>query len=183
MDGTMDVILAVLAGLGLAAACGFRVFVPLLVVSLANRAGLLALHDDFAWIASLPATIGFAVATVLELGAYYFPLVDNLLDTVATPAAAVAGAVVALAVITDVDPWLRWTLAIVAGAGLATAIQVPTVAARAGSTAATAGLANPVVATGEAVSAVAVAGLAVVAPLLVPLALLGILLLLLRLRR
>ena len=95
----MDVLLAIAAGLGLAAACGFRVFVPLLLVSIAGRAEMLTLHEDWQWIGSLPALIGFSVATALEIAGYYVPVVDNLLDTIATPAAAVAGAVVALAVV------------------------------------------------------------------------------------
>src|SRR3954463_1520521 len=116
----MDSILSVLIGLGLAAACGFRVFVPLLVMSLASRAGVghLALGPGFAWIGSTPALLSFAVATVLEIAGYYIPWVDNLLDTVATPAAVVAGIVVtASAMTTDVSPFLKWTLAGGGGGG------------------------------------------------------------------
>src|SRR3954463_3288084 len=116
----MDSILSILIGLGLAAACGFRVFVPLLIMSLASRAGVghLALGPGFAWIGSTPALLSFAVATVLEIAGYYIPWIDNLLDTVATPAAVVAGIVVtASAMTTDVSPFLKWTLAVVAGGG------------------------------------------------------------------
>src|SRR5262249_22152082 len=94
--GMVETVLSILIGLGLAAACGFRVFVPLLIMSLASRAGVghLALSPSFAWIGSTPALLSFAVATVLEIAGYYIPWVDNLLDTVATPAAVVAGIVV-----------------------------------------------------------------------------------------
>ncbi|PYQ56518.1 MAG: DUF4126 domain-containing protein, partial [Acidobacteria bacterium] len=80
----METVLSILIGLGLAAACGFRVFVPLLIMSLASRAGVghLALGPGFAWIGSTPALLSFAVATVLEIAGYYIPWVDNLLDTV-----------------------------------------------------------------------------------------------------
>ena len=182
MPGTLDTLLAIAAGLGLAAACGFRVFVPLLVVSVAGRAGLLEVHQSFDWITSWPTIVCFGVATVLEVGAYYVPVVDNLLDAVATPAAAVAGAVVASAVIVDVEPWLRWTLVIVAGAGLATAVQVPTAATRAGSTLTTAGVGTPVVSTGEAMGAAMLSGLAVFAPVLIPVVLVLLVLFVLRLR-
>jgi hypothetical protein len=118
----MDVsttLLSILAALGLAAACGFRVFVPLLLVSLAARSGHLELSQGFAWIGSTPALICFGTATVLEVLAYYVPVVDNFLDSVATPAAIVAGVVVSAAVMTDIEPWLKWSLATVAGGGLA----------------------------------------------------------------
>src|SRR4029079_6096529 len=99
----MDTVLSVLIGLGLAAACGFRVFVPLLVMSLASRAevGHLVLADHFAWIGSTPALISFSVASVLEIAGYYIPWVDNLLDTVATPTAIVAGILVTASAMGD----------------------------------------------------------------------------------
>ena len=122
----VDTVLSILIGLGLAAACGFRVFVPLLIMSLASRAGVghLALSPSFAWIGSTPALLAFAVATVLEIAGYYIPWVDNLLDTVATPTAIVAGIVVtASAMTTDVSPFLKWTLAVVAGGGTTAVFQ------------------------------------------------------------
>jgi hypothetical protein len=162
-------LLSILAALGLAAACGFRVFVPLFLISLASRSELIGLSEGFQWIGSTPALFCFATATVLELCAYYIPVVDNLLDTLATPAAIVAGVVVAAAVMTDIDPWLKWTLATVAGGGLAAAVQIPTVAARGMSTSMTAGLGNPVVSSGEFVAAGMFSGAAIFLPLLLPL--------------
>ena len=141
--------LSVVAAVGLAAACGFRIFVPLLVVSIATRAGLLSLSESFAWVGSTPALICFGVATVVEVLGYYVPVIDNALDSVATPAAVIAGVLVSAAVITDVDPWLRWTLAVIAGGGAAAAVQVPTVVARGASTATTAGVGNSLVSTTE----------------------------------
>ena len=168
MEEPLTLALALLTGLGLAAACGFRIFVPLLVLSLAARTEIVPLAEGTYWIGTTPALISLAVATLLEIGAYYVPVIDNLLDTVATPAAALAGAVVASAVLVDVDPWLRWTLGIVGGAGAATAVHVPAAAMRIGSTAMTAGTANPVLATGEIVGASLVSGIAVLAPIAVP---------------
>jgi hypothetical protein len=172
MDMQLEPILAatlsVIAALGLAAACGFRVFVPMLVISIATKAGMLELAEGFAWIGSTPALICFGVATALEIGAYYIPVVDNFLDTVSTPAAVVAGIVVAAAVIVDIDPWLKWTLALVAGGGAAAAVKFPMVLTRGTSTATTAGTANPVVSTGELVAASGVSAAAVIAPIALP---------------
>src|SRR6187402_3193555 len=61
-------LLSILAALGLAAACGFRVFVPLFVVSLASRAGALDLSTGFAWIGSTPALVCFGTGTTAGLG-------------------------------------------------------------------------------------------------------------------
>lgn len=156
----MNELLSVGMGIGLAAACGFRVFVPLLFVSLAAKAGKLTLVPSFQWMGTDIAMITFAVATALEVGAYYIPWLDNLLDTVATPAAVVAGAVISASVFTGMDPFLRWTLAIIAGAGAAGAVQTASVVTRAASTATTGGFGNFVVATGELILSVVAAFLA-----------------------
>src|SRR5437868_2946043 len=124
---TMENVLAICMGLGLAAACGFRVFVPLLVMSIAVHSGHLHVASSFDWIGSNPALITFSLATALEIGAYYVPWLDNFLDTVATPAAIIAGTVVTASMVTDVSPYLRWTLAAIAGGGLAGAVQGTTV--------------------------------------------------------
>ena len=136
-------------GIGLSATCGFRIFVPLLGMSIAAHTGHLDLAHGFGWIASWPATIAFAVATLLEIGAYFIPWLDNLLDMIATPAAVVAGTIVTASVIGDVSPLLRWTLAIVAGGGVAGIIQGSTVLIRGTSTATTGGAGNPAVSAGE----------------------------------
>ena len=173
-----EAVLSVMLGIGLAAACGFRIFVPLLVMSIAATAGHLQLSEGFAWIGTWPALIAFAVATGLEIAAYYIPWLDNLLDTVATPAAVVAGVIVVAACVTDMSPYLKWTLAVIAGGGAAGAVQALTVTGRAASTATTGGAANPVVSTVEAGSAAALSTVSVLVPVLaaaVVLTLLGLL--------
>ena len=147
----METLLAVALGLALSAACGFRIFVPLLAVGAAQATGYLTLAPKFAWIGSTPALVVLGVATVIEIAAYHVPWLDHLLDTIASPAAIVAGIVVTASVVTDMDPLWRWTLAVIAGGGLAGAVQGSTVLVRAASTATTGGLANPVVATAELV--------------------------------
>jgi hypothetical protein len=163
----MDMVLSLFIGLGLAAACGFRVFVPLLIMSLASRAevGHLVLGSHFAWIGSTPALVAFSVATLLEIAGYYIPWVDNLLDTVATPTAIVAGILVtASAMTTDVSPFLKWTLAVLAGGGTTAVFQGITATARHISSFTTGGLGNPVLATAEAGGSALLAVLAITLP-------------------
>src|SRR5207237_6409471 len=126
----METLLSVCLGIGLSAACGFRVFVPLLVMSIAALSGHLTLAHGFEWIGTYPALIAFAVATCLEVGGYYIPWLDNLLDTIASPAAIIAGTIITASLITDVSPFLKWTLAIIAGGGAAGTVQGTTVVAR-----------------------------------------------------
>jgi hypothetical protein len=162
----MEVLRSVCLGLALAAACGFRVFVPLLVVSAAARAEWLPLAQPFAWIGTTPALIAFAVATGLEIAAYYVPWLDHLLDTLAWPFAVAAGILLSAAVLTDVDPLLRWTLAIVAGGGAAGTVHAITTGARAVSGATTLGLANPLVATAELAGSLLLSIVSIVLPVL-----------------
>jgi hypothetical protein len=162
----MELALSILIGIGLAAACGFRVFVPFLVISIASLSGHLDLAPGFEWIGTYYALTAFAIATVLEILAYYIPWFDNLMDAIATPAAVVAGAIIMAAVVGDMSPFLRWSLAIIAGIGVAGAVQGTTVALRGASTATTGGLANPVVSTGELAGSVVTSVLAVILPIL-----------------
>jgi hypothetical protein len=162
----VETLLSISLGLALSAACGFRVFVPLLVLGAGAASGQVALTEGFGWLGSEPALIALTVATLLEIAAYYIPWVDNLLDTVATPVAVVAGVVVTASVVTDMDPLLRWGLAVVAGGGIAGTLQTSTTLSRAGSTVATGGLGNPLVATGELLGAAGVSLAAVFVPVL-----------------
>jgi hypothetical protein len=166
MISVMETLLSIALGVGLAAACGFRIFVPLLLMSLASRAGMLEPAGGFEWIGSLPALVAFAVATLLEIGAYYVPWLDNALDTLATPAAVVAGVVVTASAVGGMEPLLKWTLAVIAGGGAAGLVQAATSATRGLSSLATGGLGNFLVASGEAVGAVAMSALAILLPLL-----------------
>ncbi len=150
----MQEILGIFIGIGLSATCGFRIFVPLLGMSIAHRAGALSFSEGFDWIGSWPAMIAFGIAMIIEIGAYYIPWLDNMLDTIATPAAVVAGTIATASVIGDVTPFLRWTLALIAGGGIAGVVQGSSVIVRGLSTASTAGLANPVISTGELLASV-----------------------------
>ena len=173
----MDTVLSIALGIGLSAACGFRVFVPLLIMSIAAYSGQITLSAGFEWIGTLPALIAFGTATVLEILAYYIPWLDHVLDAIATPAAVVAGVIASASVFADVSPLLRWTLALIGGGGIAGLVQGATVLTRFKSTAFTGGLGNPVFSTAELVGAVATSLLAILIPILcVILILAGILL-------
>ena len=160
-----ETLLSVLVGVGLSAACGFRVFVPLLVMSIASLSGHLTLSSGFEWIGTYPALLAFAVATAVEIAGYYIPWLDHLLDVIAGPAAVVAGIIVMASSVSGVSPFLRWSLAIIAGGGIAATFQSLTSLARVASTATTAGLGNPVVSTIEAAGATGFSILAVALPL------------------
>ena len=152
-------------GVGLAAAVGFRVFLPMLVLSIAAYSGHLTLSSGLAWLGTPAALVMLSVAAVIEILAYYIPGVDNILDVLAAPTALVAGAVVSAAVMTDVPPMIKWTTAVIAGGGAAGLTQSLTSMLRAKSTVMTAGLGNHVVATGELGGALIISLLALAAPL------------------
>ena len=145
---------ALCVGVGLSATCGFRVFVPLLGLSLASKFGHLPLAPGFQWLGSWLAIVILAIATGIEIAGYYVPFIDNLLDTIATPAAALAGTAATAAVLSGVPQSIQWSLAVIAGGGAATAIQSGTVLVRGGTSAATGGTGNFLVSTGEMTAAI-----------------------------
>jgi len=159
-----DYALSIVLGIALAAATGFRIFLPMLIVSVAAYTGHLHLDSSFAWLGTPSALIMLGVAAVAEIVAYYIPVVDNLLDSLATPAAFVAGAVVSAAVMTDVPPMVKWTAAVIAGGGIAGLTQGLTGTLRAHSTVLTGGLGNSAIATAELGGALLVTLLALAAP-------------------
>jgi len=160
----MEELLALMIGIGLSAACGFRVFVPLLAMSLAAQTGHMELAESFQWVATPLASGALGVATFLEIGGYYIPWLDNMLDAAATPAALVAGTFITASVMPEMTPFLKWSIAAITGGGVAGAVQGVTVLTRAASSATTGGLGNPVVSTAEAGGSVMLSVLAVVLP-------------------
>jgi hypothetical protein len=163
--GGLDLALAVAMGVGLAAAVGLRVFLPMLVLSIAAHSGHVTLSSGLAWLGTPAALVMLSVAAVLETLAYYIPAVDNVLDVVAAPAALLAGIAVSAAVMTDLPPMIKWTTAVIAGGGAAGLTHGLTSLLRAKSTVMTAGLGNHAIATGELGGALVVSVLALAAPL------------------
>lgn len=139
---TLELLTAVLIGVGLSAACGFRVFIPLLGASIASHFGYMNLSPEFAWLGSTPALIALALATVIEIGAYSVPFIDHIMDAITTPAAVIAGALLMASQLGEVSPLLQWSLAIIAGGGTAGLVQSGSVLARGNTTLLTGGFGN-----------------------------------------
>lgn len=160
-----QVLIGAALGLGLAAAVGFRVFVPFLLVGIAARGGQVHLAGGFEWLGTDIAVTMFGIAALFEVAAYFIPYFDHLLDTISGPAAMIAGAVLMASTLVDMEPWLKWTVAIVAGGGTAGLLHGATGALRLGSTATTGGAGNPVFATVETGASTAMTILALMLPL------------------
>lgn len=196
---TGETILSIITGLALSAACGFRVFVPLLIMSIAgyngpplslppflewfqSLTGHLTLAPGFEWIGTTLAMKAFGIATVCEIAAYYIPWFDNFLDHITTPAAVIAGIMVTASAVSGLSPFLQWTLAIIAGGATAGLAQGVTVVARGGSTATTLGATNWIVATIEWIGSFMLSVLALLLPALI-LIILGITLIIMSRRK
>ena len=162
----MEIILSIIMGISLSAASGFRVFVPFLILSGSSLLGWVDLGSNASWMATYPAFITFAIATIFEIIGYYSPWVDNMLDLIATPLAIVAGVVLTSSMIVDINPLLKWALAIVCGGGAAINVQLLTVKVRALSSFFTTGVGNPVVSTIENISSIFISILAIVVPII-----------------
>jgi hypothetical protein len=163
---TSETVISIFLGIGLAASTGFRVFLPLFALSLASYFGVWDLNESWAWIGSLAAVITLGVATLAEIFAYFIPWVDNALDGIAIPLAAIAGTAVMVSTIANLDPVVTWSLAIIAGGGTAAAIKGANATGRLTSTATTGGLGNPVVSAAETGTAVVVSTASIFAPIL-----------------
>lgn len=171
----MDILLALCLGIALSAACGFRVFLPPFAMSVAAINGNLDLSSQFDWLGTYPAMVALGVATIIEILAYYIPVVDNLLDTIEIPTAIAVGTVLTAANLGDVDPVLQWALAVVAGGGTAGIIESATSITRLASTGLTGGVGNVLLATMEALSAAVLSMLAFTVPLLAMVLVVGLL--------
>jgi Domain of unknown function (DUF4126) len=163
---TTETIVSICLGIGLASASGFRVFFPMFALSLASHFNVIPLNESWAWIGGIPALISFGAAMLFEISGYYIPFIDNLLDTIATPLAAIAGFVVMVSTLVDINPTITTILAIIAGGGTATAIQGITTMTRLASSVKTAGIGNPVVSTAETGTAITLSSLAIFLPII-----------------
>jgi len=163
------VISAVALGIALSACCGFRIFVPMLAAAIGAYNHWFNVSPDMQWLASLPATICFATAAIVEIGAYYFPFLDNILDAVAAPLAIAAGTILAFAILPtgQGEPLLRWVAALIGGGATAGTIHVGTGLLRLFTTKATLGVGNPVVASGENAVAITASILSFVIPVII----------------
>ncbi|MCC0176021.1 DUF4126 domain-containing protein [Waterburya agarophytonicola K14] len=161
----MEILIALCLGVTLSAACGFRVFLPPLVMSIGAMYGHIPLSSGFEWLGTREAAIALAIATLLEIGAYYVPFLDNLLDTVQIPIAVGIGTMITAATMGHTDPVLQWTLAAIAGGGTAGLMGSLAGLVRLASTGVTGGLGNFIVATLELVGSISLSVLGITFPL------------------
>jgi hypothetical protein len=154
MELSFNSISATALGIALAACCGFRVFVPLLIAGLAGKFQMFQFAENFGWMSTTPALIGLGAATLLEIGGYYIPIVDNFLDTISAPAATVAGTLLATSVIPIETDWMRWMIGIIAGGGGAGILASGMGILRLFSSKTTLGAGNAVVSTTENAAAI-----------------------------
>lgn len=152
-------------GIGLAAASGFRIFLPLFAVSLASYFGWIPMSENFQWLAGLPTLIGTGIAMLVEILAYYIPFIDNILDTLSIPLATIAGSVLFASQFIDMGNFTNWALAIIAGGGTAATITTGFAGTRALSSSTTAGIGNHLVSTTETVGAGMMSVLALILPI------------------
>lgn len=140
------------------ASCGFRVFIPLLIASVAAHNHWIGLAPDMQWLGTEGAMILFIIAAGAEVSAYYFPFLDNIIDAITAPLAVAAGTILAAALLPVPvrEPLIRWGLALVAGGLTAGSIHVGTGIWRLFSTKATLGTGNALLATGENAAALVV---------------------------
>lgn len=166
MSEFLPYVISIFVGIGLAAATGFRVFLPMFAVSLASYYHWIPANESFQWLASLPALITTGVATVVEILAYYIPYIDNILDSISIPLATIAGSVLFASQYMGLDGVSEWALALIAGGGTAATIASGFAGTRVVSTATTGGIGNHVVATTETAGASVMSIFALALPIL-----------------
>jgi hypothetical protein len=183
MAEPVSVLLSVATGLALAAAAGFRAFVPLLAAGLAIHFGYVEAAPGFDWLGEPIVLVALGVATLTEITAYYVPGVDHVLDLIGAPVAIAAGIVAAAGVIVGLPDWLRWFTAIGAGGAVATAGHALNAVGRAKTGLASGGIGNPLYSTAELGGSVLIASLALILPIVAVLAVAAIVAWLLQRRR
>lgn len=165
----------ILLGIGLSAACGLRVFLPIFILSLLTHFGNISIAENFSWLSSWPAIIAFGSASIIEIIAYYIPWLDNLLDTITIPSSVVAGTLVLASTNTELETVIKWTLAVIAGGGTAGLISTATALTRAKSTMVSGGATNFIVASAETVGAIIMTIISTLLPIVAGIAVLWLL--------
>lgn len=163
---SVETIISICLGIGLSASVGFRVFLPLFALSLASYFDVWQLNESWQWIGSTATLITLGVATLVEVFAYFIPYIDNLLDSIAVPLAALAGTAIMLSTVADLSPVITWSLAIIAGGGTAATVAGTSTITRLASTATTGGLGNPIVSVLETGTSVVMSLISIFLPIL-----------------
>jgi len=164
----MNIIMALCLGIGLSAACGFRVFIPPLALSIAYHSGVVQLSSNWEWLGTQNAINTLSIAATVEVFAYFLPWVSNLLDSIEIGLAPIAGMFItasSLSIAGDFDPTFLWIITVIAGGATAETIELGTSFTRLMTSGATAGFGGPIVGFVEAVSAIVMSILAITAPI------------------
>lgn len=162
----MEILLIFFMAIGLSSACGYRVFIPPLIMNISHHAGYLTLNSNFNWLVSDFSFFVLLLASILEISSYYVPWLDNLLDTISFPLSIIAGTILTSSFITGIDPAFAWTLSAIVGGGSAGVISSSTSAIRMISTTTTGGLTNPIISTLENIMSFVISILSIIAPLI-----------------
>jgi hypothetical protein len=158
---------------GLASAAGLNTTLPLLLLGLAARFGLLTLATPYDAIGSDVALIGLAVLAGIEILADKVPGADSIVQAVQMPLALAAGAILFASqqsLVSDVSPGL----AVLVGLLTAGGVHTLRMAARPAINLATFGIGGPIVSAIEDAAAVALSLGALFAPLLAIVVLVGL---------
>ncbi|WP_104382744.1 DUF4126 domain-containing protein [Sphingobacterium sp. HMA12] len=161
-------------GVSLAAATGFRIFMPLFLLSLGCRLELFQVGNEWTWAGSNLVLITTSIAMIIEIAAYYIPVVDNILDTISIPLATIAGTLLFAIQFADISPFFRWSAAIIAGGGTAATISTVLAGTRAASSIGTAGLGNFIISTMETIGSTILTILAIFVPFMAVLVVLAL---------
>ena len=159
--------MALCLGISLSAACGFRVFIPPLALSIAFHSGVLQLSPDWQWLGTQNAIITLGIAATIEVLAYFIPWVSNFLDSIEIGLAPLAGMFVTastLSIAGDFDPTFLWIVTVIAGGATAETVELGTSMTRLITSGSTAGIGTPVVSVVEASSSIVMSILAINAP-------------------
>ena len=162
----MSVLLAIAAGVVLAASAGLRAFVPLFAVGVASRTFGWDLATEMSWLASNTALTVFGIASALEVAADKIPVVDHVLDAAHTIIGPIAGALAGLSVWLHFPPAVATVLALMVGAPIAGGVHLVAATTRVKSSAVSGGTLNPVASTAEDGATLAAILVAIFAPLL-----------------
>ncbi len=165
----MNIIAALCLGIGLSAACGFRVFIPPLALSIAAHGGMLQLSSDWQWLTTQNAIITLSIAATVEVLAYFIPWVSNFLDSIEIGLAPIVGMFITastLSIAGDFDPTFLWILTVIAGGATAETVELGTSISRLGTSVTTAGMGGPIVGFVEAISSIVISILAIALPTL-----------------
>jgi hypothetical protein len=164
-------LLGTASAFGLAAAAGLNTTLPLLILGLAARFGLLTLVAPYDALASDIALIGLGVVAAGEIAADKVPGADSVVQILQGPLTLGAGAILFASqnsLIQDVSPGLAILVGLLTAGGVHTVRAMIRPVVNLG----TMGFGGPVASALEDIGAVLVSVLAILAPLLAILALL-----------